>query len=205
MNPGRANLIFLRVILAGLIFCFFGTMFLMISIYNYSLVTEDVKADAAIVLGAAVWGNAPSPVFKERIDHTINLYKNAKVDQLIFTGGVGENDELAESEVAKTYAINHNVPENVIFIETSSKFTFENLIESKKIMSDMGINSVLIVSDPLHMKRAMMMADDLGIKAYSSPTPTSRYKSWHAKLKFLFSETYYYFGYFIKKMIIPVD
>ena len=177
----------------------------MISIYNYSLVTEDVKADAAIVLGAAVWGNAPSPVFKERIDHTINLYKNAKVDQLIFTGGVGENDELAESEVAKTYAINHNVPENVIFIETSSKFTFENLIESKKIMSDMGINSVLIVSDPLHMKRAMMMADDLGIKAYSSPTPTSRYKSWHAKLKFLFSETYYYFGYFIKKMIIPVD
>ncbi len=177
----------------------------MMSIYKYSFVTENVKADAAIVLGAAVWKNSPSPVFQERINHAINLYKNKKVDFLIFTGGMGDADDLAESEVAKAYAINNGVPEDVIFIETSSTITFENLKESKKIMSDMGIDSVLIVSDPVHMKRAMMMTNDLGIKAYSSPTPTSQYKSWHAKLKFLFSETYYYFGYFIKNLIIPVD
>ena len=197
MNPKRVNLTFLRVILAGLVICSFGIMFLMMSIYNYSLVTEDVKADAAIILGAAVWGDSPSPVFRERINHAINLHKNEKVDYLIFTGGVGDEDELAESEVAKAYAINNDIPEDVIYIETSSKITFGNLKESKKLINKTGMKSVLIVSDPIHMKRAMAMAKSLGINGYSSPTPTSRYRSWSTKLKFLLSETYYYLGHLL--------
>lgn len=45
------------------------------------------KADAAVVLGAAAWGNKPSPVFRERIAHGIDLYRNGTVGKLIFTGG----------------------------------------------------------------------------------------------------------------------
>lgn len=44
--------------------------------YLYGSSTNNIKADAAIVLGAAVWGEEPSPVFRERINHAINLYKN---------------------------------------------------------------------------------------------------------------------------------
>ena len=193
--------LFFRFVLTTIIFCTAVIIFIAISIYQYSLKTQDVKADAAIVLGAAVWKSNPSPIFKERINHAINLYNNKNVNFLIFTGGVGDGDELAESEVAKTYAIDNGVQENIIFIETSSKLTSENLIEAKKIMKDLEVNSVLLVSDPLHMKRAMAMAKGLEIDAYSSPTPTSRYKSWHSKLKFLLSETCYYFGYLAKKYV----
>nr|WP_313889979.1 MULTISPECIES: hypothetical protein [Nostoc] len=42
----------------------------------------------AIVLGAAVWGEELSPVFKERINHVINLYKYVDVSPIIFTGKV---------------------------------------------------------------------------------------------------------------------
>jgi uncharacterized SAM-binding protein YcdF (DUF218 family) len=51
------------------------------------------------------------------------------------------------------------------------------------------------VSDPLHMKRAMMMADDLDIAAVSSPTPTSRYRSLKTKLGFLLRELYFIHHY----------
>jgi len=37
-------------------------------IYSYRNVSLDVQADAAVVLGAAVWGSDVSPVFRERIN-----------------------------------------------------------------------------------------------------------------------------------------
>ncbi len=67
-----------------------------ISIYLYGNKINHTQADAAIVLGAAVWGEEPSPVFRERINHAINLYKNQDVNKIIFTGGVGESNEPAE-------------------------------------------------------------------------------------------------------------
>lgn len=62
-------------------------------IYSYSNATSDGPADAAIVLGAAVWGTQVSPVFQERINHGIDLYQNHKIKKLIFTGGQGNSTE----------------------------------------------------------------------------------------------------------------
>jgi uncharacterized SAM-binding protein YcdF (DUF218 family) len=62
-------------------------------------------------------------------------------------------------------------------------------------MKTHNLKSAIIVSDPLHMKRAMMMADDLGIEAVSSPTPTTRYRSLRTKLGFLVRELYFVHHY----------
>jgi uncharacterized SAM-binding protein YcdF (DUF218 family) len=64
-------------------------------------------------------------------------------------------------------------------------------------MQKHGLKSAIIVSDPLHMKRAMMMAEDLGIEAASSPTPTTRYRSLQTKLGFLIREIYFFHHYII--------
>jgi uncharacterized SAM-binding protein YcdF (DUF218 family) len=72
---------------------------------------------------------------------------------------------------------------------------------AKRVMSEQGFDTALIVSDPLHMKRAMMYADDLGMKAYSSPTPTSLYRSWKTRLPFLFREEFFYIGYRLTRLI----
>lgn len=58
-----------------------------------------------------------------------------------------------------------------------------------------GYIKKIIVSDPLHMKRAMLLAEDTGIKAYSSPTPTTMYRSLKTKIPFLAREVFYYIGY----------
>ena len=62
-------------------------------------------------------------------------------------------------------------------------------------MEENGYKTAIIVSDPLHMKRAMMLTEDAGITAYSSPTPTTRYVSLRTKIPFLARETFYYIGY----------
>ena len=44
-------------------------------------------SDCAIVLGAAAYGNKPSPVFAERINHAVELHRSGTVKYLLFTGG----------------------------------------------------------------------------------------------------------------------
>lgn len=62
-------------------------------------------------------------------------------------------------------------------------------------MEQNGYDTAIIVSDPLHMKRALLLARDAGIKGYSSPTPTTRYQSLKTKMPFLAREVFFYVGY----------
>jgi uncharacterized SAM-binding protein YcdF (DUF218 family) len=166
-------------------------------IYSFSLTSTNAPADAAVVMGATVFRNRPSPVFRERINHAINLYRQGTVEYLIFTGGLAGNDELAESEAARNYAIAQGVPANHILIETISDNTCLNLIEAKRLMDENDLERALIVSDPLHMKRTMWLAESIGLDAFSSPTPTSRYQSFDRKAGFLVREVYSYGAYLL--------
>lgn len=170
-----------------------------ISIYTYSQKQTSCSGDAALVLGAAVLNNEPSPVFAERINHAIDLYNNKKVQKILFTGGVGEDDEISEAEAAKQYATARGVAEKDILLEEISRTTYQNLRNSLHILTENNINNVVIISDPLHLKRAERMATELGINSCTSATPTTRYRSTSAKLDFLMRETYFYLQhYFVK-------
>ena len=185
------------MILLGLLFVWL--LALAAEILEYSTAHDENPADAAIVLGAAVWDGQPSPVFEERIKHAIDLYQNGRVRALIFTGGVGQDEEDAESIVASRYAIAHGVPPSAVFCETASHFTHENLLGAKAFIEQQGFKRVLVVSDPLHMRRALSMARDFGLNAYPSPTPTSRYVGLMIRLDFLWGEMRYYATYLISK------
>jgi uncharacterized SAM-binding protein YcdF (DUF218 family) len=155
------------------------------------------KADAAVVLGAAVYGSRPSPVFEERIRHGISLYKNGTVPKLLFTGGKGTGASMAESAVAREYALRRGVPADAILVEDRSRTTKQNLLEARRLMREHQLKTALIVSDPLHMKRALRMAKGEGIGAFPSATPTSRYRTWRSKAGFLLREIYYYNVYLL--------
>lgn len=166
-------------------------VYLTVDIYIASSTTTDESADAAVVLGAAVWGKQPSPVFRERINHAIQLYNAGRIKHIIFTGGLAQGDQLAEAEAAREYALAMEVPLAAILIETRSHNTCENLLEARQLMHTHGIERVIVVSDPMHMRRAMWLAEVLEIKALPSPTPSSRYLSTGSKAAFLVHEVYY--------------
>lgn len=158
-------------------------------------------ADAAIVLGAASWGSVPSPVFRERINYAVELYKDGRVKKIIFTGARDSSDEPPASAVAKRYAAGLGVPGADCLEESSSRTTEENLYYARELARANGLASFLVVSDPIHMKRAMILARDLGMDAKPAPTPTTRYRSFGSSARFLFREMYYSITYRIKKII----
>lgn len=160
-------------------------------IWRYGMNDQATKSDCIIVLGAGVRGSTPSPVFEQRIRHGINLYTAGYAAKILFTGGLGEDKNQSESSVARSFALLHGVPATDILIEEKSRTTQQNLSEALAVMRQNGLNSAIIVSDPLHMRRSMMIASHVGMRAVSSPTPTSQYRSLKAKLGFLFREMYF--------------
>ncbi len=161
---------------------------------------DPAPADVAIVLGAAVWDTEPSPVFAARIDHAVALYRGGRIRRIVFTGGVGAGERHAEAEVARRYAIRAGVPDRHVAVETRSTITYENLREARALLDSGAAARVLIVSDPLHLRRAVTMARDLGLDAHPAPTPTSRYRSWRSKAGFLGREVFFYSLYLFDRL-----
>jgi uncharacterized SAM-binding protein YcdF (DUF218 family) len=152
-------------------------------------------ADAALVLGAAAWGYHPSPVYRERIAQAIQLYDRGQVHWIILTGGSPRLDQPSEAEVGRRFCILHGVPDTSLVEEDVSRSTWQNLQRAHAEMKTRSIRTVLLVSDPLHMKRAVVMARAQGIDAQPAPTATSRYRSWRSRAEFLWRETWLYMGF----------
>lgn len=153
---------------------------------------QAAPADVIIVLGAAAYDRNPSPVFKERIRHGIDLYQRGLAGHLLFTGGFGNGARFSESQVARSYALKQGVPAQAILIESQSRTTRQNLQQARALMRENGFRKALIVSDPLHMARALRLARELGIEALGSSTPTSRFRSFETRKRFLLQEVYFF-------------
>lgn len=154
---------------------------------------EAAPADAIIVLGAAAYDAKPSPVFEERIRHGLDLYEQGYAPILIFTGGYGGTGaRFSESQVARRYALRKDVPDKAILIETVSRTTRQNLIEAQRLMQEHNLHSAIVVSDPLHMARALRLSKELGIDALASSTPSTRFRSFHTRWRFLAQEIYFF-------------
>ena len=166
-----------------------------VSIWVFGNTDEKTKSDVAIILGASTYNGEVSPVYKERINHGIELYNEDYVDKLIVTGGIGKGSDISDAESAKNYAVMCGIPENDVFVEDKSAITQENLENSKIIMDENNLKTAIIVSDPLHMRRATLLAKDAGITAYSSPTKTTKYVTFKTKFPFLAREVFFYIGY----------
>jgi uncharacterized SAM-binding protein YcdF (DUF218 family) len=170
---------------------------LAIDIWRYGGVVTETPADAALVLGAAVIGDQPSPVLVERLRHAQALFETGQVRVIVVTGGRSPEDELTEAEASRNWLVAQGVPADAIVLENASRTTIENLQFARPVLAGHGLDSVLVVSDPLHMRRAVLIAEREGIHAAPSPTQTSRYQSWGTTLPFLAREVWFMAQYLV--------
>lgn len=134
---------------------------------------EARSVDAIVVLGAAQYDGRPSPQLVARLDHAVALWNDGRSHLIIVTGGKQQADRFTEAESAAKYLEEHGIPMAEIALENSGTTTRESLIGVHKILVARGMNSLLIVTDPYHSLRARMIAQDLDLQAYVSPTRTS--------------------------------
>lgn len=141
----------------------FWCAYLLWVINSYQVPRVIPKADAAIVLGAALWSDKPSPGLQERLEYAYNLYKQGKVQHLILSGGLDHNGStLTEAEGMRNYLVEKGIPADRLVLEDDARSTYENLLFSKPIAKHKGWSRLIIVTNDYHSPRSADIAEYLG-------------------------------------------
>ncbi|MEN9938760.1 MAG: hypothetical protein RLZZ387_5339 [Chloroflexota bacterium] len=159
---------------------------------------ETRPAGAAVVLVAEQWRGDQAAMRQARLDHALDLYRDGSVTRIILTGAAAEGAELSEAAAGQAYLVERGVAPDSLLLEERGASTLESLRDAAARARAGGFGSVLLVSDPVHMLRALKMARDTGLTAYGSPafnSPATR--SFAAELGYVAREAWAYVAYLI--------
>lgn len=153
-------------------------------------------ADIIVVLGGGAFKNGVlAGASNERLIRGLLLYKEGWAPRIMFTGGAIESKAAkiahmltqstdksvivaSEGGLMGDVALRLVVPEKAAVIDPLSTNTYENLLHAKKYMDEKGLKSCIIVTSSLHMKRASLVAEKLGLLYYAAPIKdAARYRT----------------------------
>jgi uncharacterized SAM-binding protein YcdF (DUF218 family) len=124
----------------------------------------------ALILGAAVWADGPSPTLRRRTLAAAALWHRGEVAAILCCGGTGRHPP-AEAVAMRDLLIAAGVPAAAILIEDRSTTTEENLRLALPILRARSEERVLLVTDWYHAPRARMTARRMGLRAESRSPP----------------------------------
>ena len=147
-------------------------------IERYAHQDQAAPADAIGVLGAAEYDGRPSPVYRARLDHALELYHQGIAPLIITLGGPG-GDQYTEGSVGREYLMSKGVPESAIIAETVSRNSEESARRMVVIARVNGLHRLVVVSDDTHMFRihAICAADGLDVLTSPRPRPATEEKT----------------------------
>jgi uncharacterized SAM-binding protein YcdF (DUF218 family) len=160
------------VVVAGLLVAAAGGV-AALRIWQHGSLDEERPADAIVVLGAAQYDGRPSPVFRARLEHAVELHRADLAPWLVVTGGKQEGDRTTEAAAARRFAIENGVDPASILVEDRGRTTLESLETVADLLRARNLTRVVFVSDRAHMLRVLRIARDQGLTPYGSPTRTS--------------------------------
>lgn len=120
-----------------------------------NIVYSDTEDDCLQSEYAFVFGN--SMLIKERVNTSVNAYKQGRIKKLIFMGGINgvsnqDNSTIAEAIKMKELAMSLGVDENDILVDDTSNNTFENIENAMKLLPN-NISHISIITSEFHLKR----------------------------------------------------
>jgi len=128
--------------------------------------------DAIIVMGAAQYDGRPSDVLAARLDHVVELWNQGLAPMVITTGSNLPGDRFTEAEASANYLVDRGVPAGAI-VQVGGNTSYDELVAAAEVLEARGLGRVLLVSDRYHSLRIRLVAQELGLTAYVSPTTTS--------------------------------
>jgi len=130
-------------------------------------------ADAIVVFAGGVGengkagGGAP-----ERLNEAVALYRDGYAPYLVISSGYVYSFKEAQS--MRDLAVAQGVPASAIVLEERATNTYQNVVYSNEILRDHKSTSILLVSSPYHMRRALMVWHKLAPNVAVTPTPPPR-------------------------------
>jgi len=108
----------------------------------------------------------------DRILHTIRLYHLGKIDRIIVTGGSGSiyDQTIKEATILRDFLLQNDIEESDLILESESRNTRENAVNTVSILGKDYPNKVLLVTSASHMRRAKGCFDEVGLESTEFPT-----------------------------------
>ena len=135
---------------------------------------ERAAADAIVVLGAAQYDGDPSPVFRARLDHAAQLYRDGVAPRIVTIGGGRPDDVTTEGQAGAVYLTGAGIDPAALVPVGAGADTLASLRAADGVLAARGWTSVVLVTDPPHAARSALMARDLGWSVQTSPVREDR-------------------------------
>jgi uncharacterized SAM-binding protein YcdF (DUF218 family) len=104
----------------------------------------------------------------DRATHALQLYRMGYVQSLIISGETGRLESTGESEAERLRAffLMAGIPDSALKIETESKNTYQNAINTHRILDSLNalMEPVVLITSGFHMKRASGCFSAAGIQ-----------------------------------------
>lgn len=107
----------------------------------------------------------------DRLLYAAHLYHQGVAPKLLLSSGyitwMSERNAPAEdmAEILKMLG----VPEEVLWLETESRNTYENALYTRRILEEQGIDQVILVTSALHMPRSVALFEKQGFEVIPAP------------------------------------
>ena len=153
------------------------------------------NGDVIVVLGAAQLDGRPGEVLQARLDEAKRIYDLGLAPRIITVGAGAPGDRTTEAASGKYWLTTNGIKsKNVTALEVG-RDTWVSTENYVKFMKLKEMEDVIIVTDPFHCRRAMTMANDLGVTATCSPVQTGPNSLDNSGKRYLIRETGAYLSY----------
>ena len=153
------------------------------------------KGDVIVVLGAAQLNGRPGEVLEARLQEAKRVYELGLAPQIITVGAGAPGDRTTEAASGKYWLSKNGVKSRYVTSLEVGRDTWVSTENYVKFMKVKDWNDVIIVTDPFHCRRAMTMANDLGVVATCSPVKTGPNSLEKSGKRYLVRETGAYLSY----------
>ena len=131
--------------------------------YLYRTVNDVPIAEAVLIPGAALLlDGTPAPIFSDRVNAAIDLYRAGKVEKILVSG---DNGTVSHNEVnpVRVLLLKEGIPAQDIFLDHAGFDTYSSMYRARYIF---GVSSLVIATQSFHLPRAVFIARELGMEAY---------------------------------------
>lgn len=132
--------------------------------HNSDSIIDVPKRKVALLLGTSQWvkGGGKNQYFTNRIEATIELYKNGKVSYIVASG---DNREVSynEPQGMRKALIAGGIPDSVIYLDYAGVRTYDSIVRINKVF---GQTQFIVVSQKFHNQRAIYIAQHFELDAY---------------------------------------
>ena len=134
-------------------------------------------ADCIVVLGAHVqMDGRMSQSLLGRCEAALAAWREGLAPVILVTGGQGRDEPGPQAAYMAEWLKARGVPGDAILTDPDAMDTTQNVVNARRIMEAHGLSTAAICTNDYHLRRALWLARDHGLRAtggIAAPSPSS--------------------------------